>query len=243
MKFKRLACFLTIIVMMAGLWSCAKQPKQDVTLLEFPGLKWNATPNEVKKALNLTDNQIVVDEQVKLDPSIGYDAWCIRVSDYTVFGSEVPHLRFFFVKYPGYAEYGLENITLNFAEDTDMTNIKEKLIAIYGSGDENTIIYSDIRDGKVVNKKMKVKSGSSVEMAHGWVSTAKGTEMLTTAAKEAIVEMFTKSNSNNPATREVVTEWLETNPLVSILLTDKVQENDTIDPYYTSNKVQFSANH
>ena len=200
-------------------------------------------PTGSEKTLNLTGSQIVVDEQVKPDPSIGYDAWCIRVSNYTVFGSEVPHLRFFFVKYPGYAEYGLDNITLNFAENTDMVAVKEKLSEIYGSGDENTIPYSDIQDGKVVNKKTKVKSGNSVEMAHGWTSTAKGTEMLTTAAKEAIIEMFTKSNSNNPASREVVMEWLDSNPLVSILLTDRVQENDTVDPYYTSNKVQFSANH
>ena len=48
-KTRRVLTLLAIVLLMTCLSCCAKSHKQDVTLLEFPGIEWNMTPQEVKK--------------------------------------------------------------------------------------------------------------------------------------------------------------------------------------------------
>lgn len=82
MRIKRLV-FVLIIVLVMSISACTSTPSDsdttvdtanmvnanvaalkvdDVSMLELPGIKWGASPEEVKTALNLTNEQVVLDK-------------------------------------------------------------------------------------------------------------------------------------------------------------------------------------
>ena len=229
---------LSLVLFLMCLIGCVNDTKHNRALLEFPNVKWNMTPEEVKNALKLTDEQIVYDEQI-LPTESGFDGWHISATGISVFGNEVYHAQFIFIKYPGYGKYGLENITLYYPEDTDMNAIKENMVKVYGAGENKTVAYYEIQNGQVVAKTRSVMPDNNIKLAHAWISTVKGSEVLTADAQEAVAEVFTREDAYYPASHEVVMEWIDKNPLVQIWLKDGISETE----YFTSNMVQFVANH
>ena len=59
---KKLTAFILglalLVVCLSACEIAPKTEKPDVSLLEFPGLKWGMTPEEAKAALNITDDMI-----------------------------------------------------------------------------------------------------------------------------------------------------------------------------------------
>ena len=79
----RILAFVLIIVLVMSMSACTSAPLgsdttvdttnivvanaavlkvDDVSMLELPGIKWGASPEEVKTALNLTNEQVVLDK-------------------------------------------------------------------------------------------------------------------------------------------------------------------------------------
>lgn len=142
-KPKAWVSVVAVLVCVVTLISCAANPKlsepkvDDPSLLEFPGIKWGATPEEVKEALGITKDQIISEE---IDPKMpdsanGYDRYLLSATDLTLYEREVTYAYFQFRQAPDDA-FALERVLVMFTEDTDMEQLKEDLAGIYGPGSD-----------------------------------------------------------------------------------------------------------
>ena len=61
--------------------------------------------------------------------------------------------------------------------------------------------------------------------------------------QEAIISIYADPEFDNPASRDVVLDLLDLNPLAILYCTDIAAEGNFDSPYYTSNKVDFSASY
>lgn len=89
--------------------ACSSQSKLDAALLEFPGLKWGDTPEQVIEKLKLTEDQILENAmQIPAEDAakMEYDVWNLTITDWTFLHSKVVGGQFTFVRYPGCA-FGL----------------------------------------------------------------------------------------------------------------------------------------
>ena len=87
-------------------------------------MKWNATPEEVKDALKLQDDQIVTEGQFGPNSDV-METFVLGVTDISFFGEEVHHAKFTFVRYAGYDTFGLESVELFYPDVTDMDALEE----------------------------------------------------------------------------------------------------------------------
>ena len=112
-------------------------------LLEFPGIQWFVTPDELKEALNITDEQIINEStELENEDVVGdYDIYTLSVTDLTLFGKEVPYVFFNFNRYPGF-DFAFDYAVVMFDEDTDMVQLKAEVSEIYGPGFDETFTYN-----------------------------------------------------------------------------------------------------
>lgn len=251
-KPKKWVSVVAVLVCVILLISCATNPKaskpkvDDPTLLEFPGIKWGATPEEVKTALGVTEEQISNEDEDSL-----------TVTDITLFGEEVTGAGFLFRADPG-QEVRLYRIIAYLAEDADMDKMRETLTEVYGKdvGEyfnsysphanteeyiDGTLVRSDwvLREGQksgdatlwyLANNLGNGSSAGSLNeavskvlndpefMTYNWVSSVKGTEIYPTDGVDLI-----KSRHKDAAgiPEEITQEWIEKEPLVYISLSNR----------------------
>ena len=246
-KPKKWVTVVAVIVCAILLISCATNPKwtepkvDDPAMLEFPGLKWNATPEEVKENLGLKNKQILVDKQV--EGSEYMDTWVLSAAEVPVFGEEVVQVQFHFVRYTGYDKFGLDSIRIYYPDDVDMSVIRDTMIGIYGTGNSRGITRYNISNG-ILRSSIDDKLHANVPDAllYCWVNTTKGTDVLSKEIQEEIISVYTNSEFDNIADRDVVLEYLEKSPLVTLYCTDSAGEgNISNDDLFTCNHVNFSA--
>ena len=104
-------------------------------MLELPGVKWFATPEEVKEALNLSE------EQIRYESKTSGFVLYMWVTDLTLYGRDVPLAEFNFW-FNNNGDTALQEVTVYFSEDTDMIKLKKELIEIYGPGKDEPYRYS-----------------------------------------------------------------------------------------------------
>lgn len=214
-------------------------------LLEFPGIKWGTTPEEVKAALNIKDEQIVVADQIGINSDL-MESFVLGVTDISIFGKDVHHAKFTFVRYTGYEKFGLEGVELFYPNGTDMTAIGKTLTDIYGaSGEALGITRYRISNGEVQSylERTSFTSNDSSDATKWWSSTAKGTEVLPVEVQENIIAIFTNPEFYNFASADVVLEFIEKDPLVILYCTDNAAEGNFENSYYTSCKIDYSASY
>ena len=131
------------------------------SLLEFPGLKWGMTVEEVKSALNITQQQILRDEQYEYPPDGGNadERWDLYVKDLQIFGHKVNMAGFEFVRIsdddPNNAAvagntggaFALWHIQVFLDEETDMEKLEQKMTGAYGQGVGGVYNYIDWSSG------------------------------------------------------------------------------------------------
>ena len=177
-KPKKWVSVVAVVVCAILLISCATNPKaskpkvDDPTLLEFPGIKWGATMEEVKEALNITEEQISSEKTES--PNHSEDTGDLIVTDITLFGVEVPIAGFEFRANPG-QEVRLYRITVHLAEDADMDKMRETLTEVYGKDvGEYFISYSpyanteEYKDGTLVRSDWVLREGKKSGDARLW---------------------------------------------------------------------------
>ena len=108
-------------------------------MLELPGVEWFVTPEELKEALNITEDQIL-EEYEETNRVTGYDKYWLYVTDLTLYGREVTYAQFGFKRDPGH-DFAFENVVVAFADDTDMDALKADLTEIYGPGTDEPYSY------------------------------------------------------------------------------------------------------
>lgn len=222
----------------------------DPTMLEFPGVEWFVTPEKLKEALNITEEQII-DEYMdaeKADNVNDYDTHHLMVKDLTLFGKEVTYGQFAFRRYPGY-DFAFDYAIVSFAEDTDMEALKAEVSEIYGPGVGETYTYfmyeKDIKRDYTYKPRMMqeleyyANSGYKLDdvegnpykdaledpeyMTHLWV-----TENGTSVIPEEVVEYFEYMmdqpyNADNVASQDDVKlmEMLDSWPWITISMSNR----------------------
>ena len=149
-KPKKWVSVVAVMVCAILLISCATNPKaselkvDNPKLLEFPGIKWGATPEEVKTALGVTEEQICNETDSQ---NASYDEYYCSITNFHFLGEDVSIGVFQFRALPG-KELKLYNIMLFLDEDVDMGKMQEKITETYnneGTG-EYYISYTPISD-------------------------------------------------------------------------------------------------
>ena len=236
-------------------------------LLEFPGVKWLATPEEVIAALELTEEQIR--SQTYSSPDVASDSCCLSVINIPYFDQTVSYATFEFLNNNGKG-YRLFRINLYLDENADMDKVNATLTKAYGQGTgESYLNYNigsngELREFKsggdatlnyLANNLPNSYSAQSMRDAvlsivedpeytiENWVSSTKGTEVLT-ADEQALIAKYYEDNSITD--RETVLEWLEKTPLVAISTMNRslsvaMAEADNSSTLATNNQVIYSA--
>ena len=272
-KPKKWVSVVAVLVCVILLISCATNPKvnepkvDDPTLLEFPGVKWGMTPEEVKTALNLTEEQI--ESQTYSDASLATDNCYLTVVNFPYFNKTTSSVGFQFRNSNGNG-YRLYQIILYLDEKTDMEQVNATLTKIYGEGTGEYYLYYAIdgngalKEGKrsgdstlrfLINNPPNGSSNKAIRDAvqsivndpeytvQHWVASAKGTDILTADEQELIVQYW---ENNEVSNRETVLQWLEKAPPVTVFTAnrslsaalDQAQNTSTLA---TDNQVVYNA--
>ena len=218
----------------------------DPSLLEFPGVKWGMTPEEVKAALGVADEQIIGE-------GASGNRWRLRVQNITLFGEKVTMGEFHFVSFSDNTPYALSDVDLYYPDETDMDAVKEALTNTYGAPKDGTgftryrirqgVVEEDISDGI----DLGYYEGASRTISY-WESAAKQIDVLPVDVQEKMVEtgmvdvsgIGSGLDTADPATREIVQDYLQKESAVLLYCTDS-DKMGKYDAPYSRNRVSFSA--
>ena len=216
------------------------------SLLEFPGLKWGMTPEEVKAALNLSEDQIAYEYSYAEQD---YDGW-LGVTGLEYFGGEIQAARFQFCS-NSETEPALYRIELRYTDETDMAAIRDNLIEQYGPGTnmgytDYVFVDNTVKSAVHNNRTGIGKYGETIEpnatspinhhdIVHCWPSSVKGSDILTPEAVEGFIATMGDSEGVY-ASREDVLKWIDNHVWVVLRCANNSDRDD-----YINRSVVFSA--
>mgnify|MGYP003303912913 CR=1 FL=1 len=224
------AIILAFAVSILFLTACTKssEPENfDVSLLEYPGLKWGMTPEEVIDTLNISEEQVHKKESGSL-----------TATDLSLFGYPLKGVEFYFSTTEGSYANGLCSIIAYFTEDTDMTLVRDAMIKIYGEGDTwSGLDYHIGADGELHSYADIMKNPNRLQ--HYWRISGKVGDLV--EDMEDVVAFF--ENAYPDASRETIEEYLNLHHIAGIGLVDTAEtEGPLIDSSIaTKNVVQFNG--
>ena len=224
-------------------------------MLEVPGVEWLATPDEVKAALNISEEQILWESTTS-----GY-VLGMYVTDITLFGRDVSFAEFNFW-FGDSGDTELQKATVFFSENTNMNKLKQELIEIYGPGIDEP--YRSFKGLLPTNQKLSNLEASAegedgwdaVEgnpyrdaledpdyMAHHWVL-----ENGSSVIPEEVVEHLKSSKDEDiPQDDAAFMEKLDQMPWVVISMENRharaiyYDATDKDETHYTNNYIEFNA--
>ena len=268
-KPKKWVSVVAVLVCVILLISCATNPKVTIptgdepavedsqaALLEFPGLKWNMTPEEVKNALNLTSDQIVRENKQEADTrsAMPHEGYTIQVQNLSLLGADILNAKFSFVRYEG-NDFGLCSVEIYYPEETDMQIVVDEMAEFYGEGTDDPFIDHTFIDGKLtpligsgnhtINGKVWAPEKDPDYIRSYWRSTKKGTEVLSADAQSRMADFYA-GIEHLQITPEVALELLEKQPMVQVYA---VNRNRTAAQYgdklsgITHNYVRYAADY
>ena len=224
-------------------------------MLELPGVAWFATPDEVKEALNISEEQILWESTTS-----GY-VLSMNVTDITLFGREVPYAKFdFWFGDNGNTE--LWKASVFFSEHTNMNRLKQELIEIYGPGIDEPYRYDVPHDGTDLELSNLEASAESEDgwdaiegnpyrdaledpdyMAHHWVL-----ENGSSVIPEEVAEYLKAAEDENiPQDAEAFKAKLDQMPWVVISMENRhagaiyYDATGKDETHYTNNYIEFNA--
>ena len=214
-------------------------------MLELPGVEWFATPEELKAALNITEDQILREYTTS-----GF-VLEMDVTDLTLFGRDVSLAKFSFW-FNNNGNTALREAKVFFSEDIDMNKLKKELMEIYGPGKDEPYRYS-VKGLLPTNQKLSDLEASAegedgwdaVEgnpyrdaledpnyMAHHWV-----VENGSSSIPEEVVEYLKSAEVENmPQDDEAFVEMLDQMPWIVISMANRNSAAIFYDVTGTDNK-------
>ena len=246
MNYKKPAFWIVIaavalcIVVAVCFLTDPKEAKPDVSLLEFPGLKWGMTPEEVKAALDISEDMILEEARIASNGEFR-----LTVSGSKYFGADAEAIMFRFYEYG--EKTVLWNVNVHYAAGTDMTVVRDNLIEIYGPGtdygftnyelhrspgetDYTVQSYIDWNFLPIDSSLRSIEYGTSIEenakhpnppdeLVHRWASRVKGSSVIPSDDLEKLIEMF-GDDVGTYADRATALEYLDKKVPITILCRD-----------------------
>ena len=175
----------------------------DPALLEFPGLQWGMTPEEVKDALHLSENQIAMDQMINHTEGSSFEQWVLVAHDLEFFVREIQGAYFTFYRYAG-DEFGLAQVKLYYPDDTDMLELGDELLDIYREDStEKTAVSFDSEGKPHYLDQTELFKGLYVQW---WESEPILTTMFSKEEQNAIIAHY--ADQHPLASRDTVVEVL-----------------------------------
>lgn len=208
MKRQKIFTFSLLVLIVTVFSACVKRPEpSNPLLLEFPGTHWNETPEDVRAALGLFEDQILADEAQDAD----VPEWCLGVTDLECLGDVANSAVFRFIQNPRADHYGLYSVTIYFPEDSDMVAIQGELAELYGPGS------AEYSNGYSLEQGMVSENDTAKYVKEGgmyWTAERNGLRDLPQSLIDNLVDFY--AQVNDPADEEAVKKWLEREPLARI---------------------------
>ena len=210
---------------------CSKESDINAGLVEYPGLKWGMTVDEVKAALNMVEEQITAEVNYE-------DFILLSVKDLTLFDNPLKVAQFYFLPSEN-GVYGLGNIEAYFTEDTDMTKVRDTMVEIYGDGDI-WIGANYVMNG---HGELEVSYGKKdpTRLHHYWKASKKIEDVIPAQKMQEAIEYFATFHPN--ATKDTIEEWVKLANIGYIHLVDSsVKDGNTeASAEYTNKCVSFDG--
>lgn len=245
---------LLSILMAVSLTACGggKDSQADPSLLEFPGLGWNDTPEAVLEAMKLDQEHIAVNQSA--EGSSERNLWLVEAEDVPCFGGSAK-VRFWFTQYLGTETenpLGLSRIEIYYSEDADMDAVRDELTRLYGEGSQKAPGLYMIEKNELVDRAPKQEGTMTVNWPgespfsyklspneHKLYWADSGKNLLPDGMDEkSCAPLF--DNGGKPVSEDVVSQWLEQTALVQLSWTDAyVLEDGGLKP---NHQVIFDGN-
>ena len=219
-------------------------------MLEFPGVKWGMTPEEVKTALNIKAGQIIRNEHIPASPDTSntMDERNLYVADLEIFGSKVTMAVFTFISRTedqipkGFefvehtaGEFVLQGVKVFLDEETDMEQLELNMAAVYGEGVGGTYMYTDALSTGNPNKtsinanpyvRAMNKRGSVYQEALNDPNYQEQMWVCTDpmTISEHMRNYYTEMLENNSHSAEDIQEWLNQSPYITLRLVNNSYE-------------------
>lgn len=242
---KLAALLLTLLLLCAMLVGCLSangsvetvpptEPADGSGQLEYPGLAWDASPEEVIAILGLQEGDF---EDATEPPQDTYPiySYVMLLENVPCLGGEAAKLYFRFVDYGGTGDnLGLASVSVAYGDsEEEAAAVRETLTALYGQPVEGYSTYERWWDG------LQLREHTPGEEDSWWLPETKADTYFTQAQKERMYQFF--ADQEDPLTQEETDMFLEGRPLVTVKLSYLSGEmfGKTITSHY---EVYFDAN-
>lgn len=229
--------------------------KTDREFLNYPGLRWGMSPEEVKSALELTEDNIVMDDGETPDGEFEWNDpphYVIAAKGLTCFGEETTLAKFLFYDYSLTCEnFALETVELYYpdehsADPVDMKKLQRNISRYYGDPVEQMLCY----DAGMPGTDPQIKIDDIPEGHAHWLSQDNMDSYLSQEQKDALYALYESANKDKEtfiANRELYDLRYQATWPVSVFCDDHYGPsdgfpNDMAEEGYTSNFVRISAN-
>lgn len=245
-KTKQILYLAVALALFLSLAACAVGTQEEEnTLLEYPGVSWAATPEEVIQAMGFPEDRV----QTGSDEETAY----VGIEDWTCFGVPAQSIVFRFDT-DSTGRNWLWNVEIIYPEDADMAAVRQAMTAEYGQPvDSYTTVWTqsvtDFDDPEARDFTVMQQTESLPENACRWLSPT-GAEYYADEVGQALHERFNQvaqENYGRDWTDEEFSIYWENRPLVMVDCTETafaewdLTTSSANTPDYTSNIVSFNA--
>jgi len=182
MKMRKITTVLLLALLLVSLGACGKET-QVPPALEFQGIPWNSTPEEVFEKLGLDLDSL---ERLDEEDSMSSEAFTILVPEWKVFGETSMSAQFRFVNFlpEDSSHFGFTGVLIFYPEDCDKEAILASLEKQYGPDAQEYSLYSAL-SGQAVEHKYTKEPGHS-----RWFSQQLLRDVLTDSGKQGYRQLL-----------------------------------------------------
>ncbi len=187
MRKKRLC--IVLLLCMFFLCACGKPKEKDEAAdLEFPGVTWDMTPDDVLEAFQTAKEDALLYEENNATTSFG-------IADIELFGLKAERVFFNFIDFSsfdqmpqqGKGKYQLCRIQAYYPQDADLKPVKEKAEQAYGATVSEYYPFNGWMDPEN-EKTMKLEPWKETESVQYW-----GSSILGDVLSEKDIETYQKN--------------------------------------------------
>lgn len=231
-----LAVLLLVSALLTGCGDAKGGKSAGSELLEFPATHWMDSPDAVKAALSIRDEDTETGEDTE---HRNYTIlW--QPSDYKLFGEAVGTIAFRF--YDGTETgYKLSSVAVYYPEGTQMDTVRKAIGDYYGIAEADKVPSTTM--DIFTNTISTSYSYGKQDTAAAWISGKTYADILTESEQTALLSQV-QATENSTVTAETLDAYLRGNPAAKIIWNTEVAktvEGDLPD-WVTPNGVSFNGN-
>ena len=202
LSYKKPAFWLSVLAVIlclaASLFILAEPVRSRPDQLEYPGLEWNMSPEEVMDALDITEEMITKENVTPPSETSDYYRYSFMLQGLECFGAEAKTVIFYFTDHSGSGDQlGLYAMDIYYPDgmetggaNTDMEAVRAKLTEVYGA-DSPEYTYKHEYTGNDQTVTAETPKWQ-------WIPETRAGEYLTEEEIQQILEYYRELYETNP---------------------------------------------